>query len=108
MYKRKYNKDGFIKKYKARFVALGYGQVPGVEVFNTFAPVVKSITVRLLLALAFIFNMHIHQLDVSNAFCYAHIDGDVYMQPTSDYILPRDYCFKLEKSLFGLRSSPRS
>ena len=36
---------------------------------------------RLLLALAFIINMHIHQLDVSNAFCYAHVDGDVYMQP---------------------------
>ena len=40
---RKYNKDGFIKKYKARAVALGYGQVPDVDVFNTFAPVVKSI-----------------------------------------------------------------
>ena len=38
--KRKYNKDGSIKKYKARFVALGYGQVPGVDVFNTFAPIV--------------------------------------------------------------------
>ena len=108
VYKRKYNEDGSIKKYKARLVALGYGQVPGVDVFNTFAPVVKSITVRLLLALAFIFNMHIHQLDVSNAFCYAHIDGDVYKLPTPDYILPRDHCFKLERSLYGLRSSPRS
>ena len=58
--KRKYHKDGSIKKYKARLVALGYGQVPGVDVFNTFAPVVKSITVRLLLALAFIFNMHVY------------------------------------------------
>ena len=89
-------------------MAPGYDQVPGVDVFNTFAPVVKSITVRLLLALAFIFNMHIHQLDVSNAFCYAHIDGDVYMQPTPDYILPPDHCFKLERSLYGLRSSSRS
>ena len=83
-------------------MALGYGQVPGVDVFNTFAPVVKSITVRLLLA--FIIEMHIHQLDVSNA----HIDGGMYKQPTPDYILPRDHCFKLEKSLYGLRSSPRS
>ena len=108
VYKRKYNKDGSIKKYTARLVALGYGQVPGVDVFNTFAPVFKSTTVRLLLALACIFNMYIHQLDVSNAFCYAHIDGYVYMQPILDYILPRDHCCKLEKSLYGLRSSPRS
>ena len=49
VYKRKYSKDGSIKKYMARLVASGYGQVPGVDVFNTFAPVVKSVTVRLLL-----------------------------------------------------------
>ena len=54
VYRRKYNKDGSIKKDEARLVALGYGQVYGVDVFNIFAPVVKSITVRLLLALAFI------------------------------------------------------
>ena len=52
VYKRKYNKDGSFKKCKSRLVALGYSQVLGVDVFNTFAPVVKSITVRLLLALA--------------------------------------------------------
>ena len=50
VHKRKYNKYGSIKKYKARLVVLGYGQVPGVDVINTFAPVVKSIIVRLLLA----------------------------------------------------------
>ena len=52
--------------------------------------------------------MHVHQLDVSNAFCYAHIEGNVYMEPTPDYVLPSGHCFKLERSLHGLRSSPRS
>jgi hypothetical protein len=60
-------------------------------VFNTFAPVVKGIAVRLLLALAFIFSMHVHQLDVANAFCYANIEGDVYMQPPEDFNLPRGH-----------------
>jgi hypothetical protein len=69
---------------------------------------VKGITVRLLLALAFIFNMSIHQLDVSNAFLYADIEGDVYMTPPPDFDLPPGYCMKLDKSLYGLKSSPRS
>ena len=108
VYKRKYNKDGSIKKHKARLVALGYGQQSGVDVENTFAPVVKSISVRLILALALVFSMFVHQLDVSSAFCYADIEGDVYMNPTPDFQLPPGHCFKLKKSLYGLRSSPRS
>ena len=108
VFKRKYKKDGTIRKYKARLVALRYGQVPGVDVFNAFAPVVKSITVRLLLVLAFVFDMRVHQLDVSNAFCYADIEGDVYMEASPDFDLQPDHCFKLAKSLYGLRSSPRS
>ena len=108
VYKRKFNKSGCLKKYKARMVGLGYGQVAGVDVFNTFAPVVKSITVRLMFALALVFGLYIHQLDVSSAFLYADIEGDVYMHPTPDFDLPDGYCFKLRKSLYGLRSSPRS
>ena len=45
-----------VKKYKARQVALGYCQVSGLDVFNTFKPVVKRVTVRLLLAIALITN----------------------------------------------------
>ena len=63
---------------------------------------------RLQLALAFTFNMHIHQLNVSKAFCYARIEGDRYIQPTPDYILSDDHCFKMEMSLHELQSSPRS
>ena len=45
VYKRKYNKDGTVMKYKARLVALGYDQESSVAVFNTFAPIVKCVTV---------------------------------------------------------------
>lgn len=108
VYKRKLDKMGRLKKHKARLVAMGYGEVPGVNVWNTFAPVVKGVTVRLLLALAFVFGMHVHQLDVTSAFLYADIEGDVYMNPPPDFDLPAGYCLKLLKSLYGLRSSPRS
>ena len=46
VYKRKYNHDGSIKKFKVRLVALGYGQGPGVDVFNTFVPVEKTMCLR--------------------------------------------------------------
>ena len=52
VYKHKYNKDDTVKKYKARLVAHGYVQVSGVDVFNTFAPVVKNVIMQLLLAIA--------------------------------------------------------
>ena len=88
-------------------MALGYRQVSGVDVFSIFAPVMKGITVRLLLAPAFILNMYMHEVDVSNDCCYADIEGDVYRHPTPDFELPSGYCFKLQKSLYGQRSSPR-
>ena len=96
LFKRKH--DGTVEKYTARIVVLGYGPVSGVDVFNTFAPVVKSVTVRLLLTIVFSMNMHIPQLDVSNAFCYANITGDVYMAPTPDFDLPTGHCL-IKKSL---------
>ena len=65
-----------------------------MDVFN--ALVVKSVTVRLLLAIAFMMNIHTHQLDVSNAFCYANIEDDVYMP---DFDLPTGHCFR--KTLFS-------
>ncbi len=52
--------------------------------------------------------MYVHQLDVTNAFCYADIEGDVYMEAPPDVDLPPGHCFKLKKALYGLRSSPRS
>ena len=66
--KRKYGK---IERYKARLVAMGYGQEDSLEL--NFAPVVKPSTVRLLFALSLQYNMHIHQVNISNAFCYARI-----------------------------------
>jgi hypothetical protein len=58
-------------------VVLGCGQTQNMEKVNTFAPVVKGVTIKLILAIAQTYHMHVHQLDVSDAFCYADIKGDV-------------------------------
>jgi hypothetical protein len=101
--KRKFGK---IERYKARLVAMGYDQEINAQL--NFAPVVKPNTVRLLMALAQIKKMSIHQIDISNAFCCADIEGEVHISAPKGMEIPEGKCFKLLKSLYGLRSSPRS
>jgi hypothetical protein len=60
------------------------------------------------MAFAFVMNMLIHQIDISSAVCYADIKEDVYMKPPPEMKLPEGYCFKLFKSLYGLRAFPKN
>jgi hypothetical protein len=108
IYKIKRDSRGKVKQFKARLVILGCQQEKGVDVEQTFAPVVKGVTIRLIMALAFTMNMLIHQIDISSAFCYANVEDDVYMKPPPEMKIPEGYCFKLFKSLYGLRASPRN
>lgn len=66
--KKKKNSDGSIDRYKARLVAKGFDQIDGVDFTETFSPVIKPATIRLVLALAVHYDWFIKQLDLSNAF----------------------------------------
>ena len=99
-------------RYKARYVAKGYSQVPEIDYFETFSLTAKIISIRLLMQLALDFSLDLHQMDVKTAYLNAPIDCELYVEQPEGFIKysetgERLVC-KLNKSLYGLKQSGRN
>lgn len=107
VFKIKHKDDGSIDRYKARLVAKGCSQRHGFDYQETYAPVVRISTVRMLLAIAVQQNLHVHQMDVHTAFLNGNLSETVFMRQPPGFERGSQVC-KLNKSLYGLKQAPRS
>ncbi|KAG7539479.1 Ribonuclease H-like superfamily [Arabidopsis suecica] len=110
IFKTKINADGTLDKLRSRLVAKGYEQEEGIDFLETYSPVVRTATVRMVLHTAVTERWDIKQLDVKNAFLHGDLQETVYMrQPPGfeDKEKPDHVCL-LHKAIYGLKQAPRA
>ena len=110
IFKTKLNADGSINKHKARLVAKGYSQEPGTDFTDTFAPVSRLDTIKLVLAVAAQCGWLIYQLDVKSAFLNGVLKEEIYVEQPDGFEkeINANKVYVLKKALYGLKQAPRA
>lgn len=107
MFKIKRDSQGHIERFKSRLVAKGCSQQYGVNFTETFSPVIRYVNIRMLLAEK---ELHLHQMDVSNAYLNSGNTESVYMKQPEHFVSKQypNRVLKLNEALYGLKQSGRA
>jgi transposase InsO family protein len=109
IFKKKTDMDGNVHTFKARLVAKGYTQSYGIDYEETFSPVAKIKSIRILLAIAAFYDYEVWQMDVKTAFLNGKLDEEVFMTQPEGFVDPKypNRVCKLERSIYGLKQASR-
>lgn len=109
VWKIKTKADGSIERFKARLVARGFTQQQGIDYDETFAPVARVSSIRMLLSIAVTEKLKIFQMDVDTAYLYGKLDEDIYMSQPEGFVDPNypNHVCKLLRSLYGLKQAAK-
>ncbi|GKB17517.1 retrovirus-related pol polyprotein from transposon TNT 1-94 [Tanacetum coccineum] len=110
VFRNKLDENGIVSRNKARLVAQGYNQQEGIDYDETYAPVARLESIRILLAYACALDFKLFQMDVKSAFLNGFINEEVYVaQPPGfiDFEKP-NHVYKLKKALYGLKQAPKA
>ncbi|GKB95591.1 retrovirus-related pol polyprotein from transposon TNT 1-94 [Tanacetum coccineum] len=110
IFRNKLDENGVVSRNKARLVAQGYNQQEGIDYDETYAPVARLESIRILLAYACALDFKLFQMDVKSAFLNGFINEEVYVaQPPGfiDFAKP-NHVYRLKKALYGLKQAPKA
>jgi hypothetical protein len=109
IYKTKYDSKGKIERFKARLVAKGFTQREGIDYTETFSPISKKDSFRIVMTLIAHYDLELHQMDVKTVFLNGDLQENVYMtQPEGFVVEGKEHMgCKLKKSIYGLKQASR-
>ena len=98
---------GQVERFKARYVAKGFTQIKGLDYDETFAPVVRFDSLRILLAISASKRWKPRQLDIKTAFLYGILNEEIYLELPEGYKIANQVA-RLNRCIYGLKQSPRA
>ncbi|KAL1194917.1 Retrovirus-related Pol polyprotein from transposon TNT 1-94 [Cardamine amara subsp. amara] len=109
IFKTKRDSKGNIERYKARLVAKGFTQKDSIDYTETFSPVSKKDSLRIVLGLVAHYDLELHQMDVKTAFLNGELEEEVYMDQPEGFVATgkENLVCRLKKSIYGLKQASR-